>query len=113
VKGQHVLVGAAALVAMAGCSDSHGKKPNVPEVTISPASATAQNAFIEQLRAIDPGLATKPETAVAKGETICLDIAKNLRWNQIEANAEAKFSVGEKKIDQIMAMTQDVLCGKG
>lgn len=111
MKGRHLLVGAAALVALAGCSASGDKKPEVPEVPISPASATAQNAFVEQLRAIDPKLAAKPETAVANGETICLDIAKNLRWNQIETNAEATFGVGKNEIDQIMAMTQKVLCG--
>jgi hypothetical protein len=108
VKGRHVLVGAVALVALAGCHDSRGKEP---EVTVSPASTTAQNAYLEQLRAIDPKLATTPKTAVAKGETICSDIAKNLRWNQIEANAEATFGVGQDETDQILRVTQDVLCG--
>lgn len=97
------------LVALAGCSGSHDKQP--PEVTITPASTTAQNAYLEQLRAIDPALATKPEAAVAKGETICSDIAKNLRWTQIETNAEATFAAGQDEVDQILPMTQKVLCG--
>jgi hypothetical protein len=65
---------------------------------------------LERLRAIDPELARERQTAVAKGETICLDIAKDLRWNQIQANAEATFAVGENEIDQILEMAQDVLC---
>jgi hypothetical protein len=110
VNVRYVLVGAAALVALAGCYDNHDKQPEAPKVTISPASTTAQDAYLEQLRAIDPALARERETAVAKGETICLDIAKNLRWNQIQANAEAAFAVGENEIDRILPMTQDVLC---
>jgi len=72
--------------------------------------AVSVNAYVEQLRAIDPKLAGTPETAVAKGETICSDIAKDLRWNQIFASAEATFAVGEEEMDRIVPMTQKVLC---
>jgi hypothetical protein len=104
VKARHVVVGAAALVALAGCSGHHSG----PQVTVSPA---AQNAYLEQLKAIDPGLAAKPDVAVAKGETICVDIAKNLRWNQIQADAEKTFAVDANEAEQLMAMTQKALCG--
>jgi hypothetical protein len=63
VKGRHILAGVAAFVALSGCHGSDDKKP---EVTVPPASASAQNAYLEQLRAIDPKLTAEPKAAVAK-----------------------------------------------
>jgi hypothetical protein len=128
VRARHVVVAAAALIALAGCSaknaaDAAAKTPvaaSAAEASKAPAVAPSASAATDTLDAtadylaglskIDKKLVADPDAALDKGAATCIDIVDKLPQAELEANVATRFGVTAAQAKVILALAKADLC---
>jgi hypothetical protein len=128
VRARHVVVAAAALLALAGCSaknaaDAATKTPvavsetsasKAPAVTASASADTdtldATSDYLTGLSNIDKRLVADPDAALDKGAATCVDIVDKKPTAELETNIVTRFGVTPAQAKLILALAKADLC---
>jgi predicted small lipoprotein YifL len=117
VKAHHVVIAAAALVALAGCGskpaaerpDSTAPSP-APSASLDADTLDATSAYLTALGQLDAGLVADQRAAVDRGAETCLDIADKKPENEQEQNVASRFAVDPAQAKRILAVAKSNLC---
>ena len=126
MRARHVVVAAAALIALAGCSaknaaDAATKAPvaasaasKAPPVAPSASADTdtldATADYLAGLSKIDKRLVADPDAALDKGAATCVDIVDKKPQAELEKNVATRFGVTAAQAKVILALAKADLC---
>jgi hypothetical protein len=109
LRARQVLVVAAALIALAGCSSSE-ETPASSGQGVAPAVDEARAQFVDELDAINGQLVEDKDKAVDNGREICLEIQQGKTAAELEKNTEARFEVTNEWAKKIVAAAKKTIC---
>jgi hypothetical protein len=121
VRTRHVLVSAAALVALAGCGSKPAAAPVPAPAASAPAPAPsssaidaetldATSAYLTALGKLDQKLVADQRAALDDGMNVCVDIEQKKTTAEQERNVAAQFEVDAAQAKKILEVTKSNLC---
>jgi hypothetical protein len=117
VKARQIVVAAAALIALGGCSpkpaaerpDSAAPSP-APSASLDAETLDATAAYLTALGQLDGALVEDQRAALDRGAETCIDIADKKSENEQEQNVATRFAVDPAQAQKILAVAKSNLC---
>lgn len=103
MSARHVWIGVAAgLLAVSGCGSGSSKEADKPAPAAT-TGGTAEQPYLDALKAIDPGLVVNKDRAVNRSKNVCADIQAGKDDATVIKNAAARFNGGDATVDEAKA----------
>jgi hypothetical protein len=115
------LAGLALAAGLTGCSAGDGDRPDIvappsadPGASAAAAAraeaATDVNAYLNELKAVDPKLTADKEHAVDNGKNVCQEVEQGKTDAELTTNAAARFDIDKAAAAKVVAATRKTLC---